>query len=68
MGKTYGNDAFVGEVVLFCKALYRRGSAYLELGAFPAAEQNLVLGLHMLSKTSALRRTGAQNTSRSFLR
>ncbi len=50
MGKTYGKDEFVGRVVLFCKALYRRGSAFLELGAFPAAEQNLVLGCKILSR------------------
>ena len=50
MGKTYGKDEFVGQVVLFCKALYRRGSAFLELGAFPAAEQNLVLGCKILSR------------------
>ncbi len=59
MGKTYGEDEFVGQVVLFCKALYRRGSAFLELGAFPPAEQNLVLGYHMLRKTSALGVAGA---------
>ena len=50
MGETYGEDEFVGQVVLFCKALYRRGSAFLELGAFPAAEQNLVLGCKILSR------------------
>ncbi len=50
MGKTYGKDEFVGQVALFCKALYRRGSAFLELGAFPAAEQNLVLGCKILSR------------------
>ena len=50
MGKTYGEDEFVGQVVLFCKALYRRGSAFLELGAFPPAEQNLVLGCKILSR------------------
>jgi hypothetical protein len=50
MDTTYGEDDFVGQVVLFCKALYRRGSAFLELGAFPAAEQNLVLGCKILSR------------------
>ena len=34
MGKTYGKDEFLGQVVLFCKALYRRGSAFSSWAPF----------------------------------